>query len=105
MSDLSFLPAAAQRRWQASCEAMGTLGLGHLARMQGQLEGYALLLVDLEQISAEQGQQLQNEADELFVQWRSRYLSRPQKRKTRTSNHPVGQPLVGETSQNHLPKK
>ena len=105
MYDLSFLPVAAQRRWQASCKAMGTLGLGHLARLQGQLEGYALLLVDLEQISAEQAQHLQDEADELFVQWRTHYLNRSQKSKTRTSNRPVGRPLVNENTQNHSPKK
>lgn len=89
MSDLSFLPIAALRRWQGSCEAMGTLGLGHLARLQGQREGYALLLVDLDQISAEQGQQLQNEADELFVRWRTIYLGRPQKPRTLVSKGPV----------------
>lgn len=105
MSDLSFLPVAAQRRWQGSCEAMGTLGLGHLARLQGQLEGYALLLVDLDQISTEQGQQLQNEADELFIRWRTFYLGRPQRPRTRASKEPVRRRSVDEMSEDHLPKK
>lgn len=98
MSDLSFLPVAAQRRWQGTCEAMGTLGLGYLARLHGQLEGYVLLLLDLNQISAAQGQELQNDADALFIRWRTFYLGRVQKPRTRRSKGPVGPQPEGEVN-------
>lgn len=79
MDDLSFLPLAAQQRWNSVSDAMGAMGLGHLARLYGQLEGYALLLVDLEQISVKQGADLQQAAEELFIRWRTHYLGRHQK--------------------------
>lgn len=89
MDDLSFLPLAAQQRWRSVSDAMGAMGLGHLARLHGQLEGYALLLVDLEQISVEQGVCLQKTAEELFIRWRTHYLGRPQKPRSKMPKRPV----------------
>lgn len=89
MNDLSFLPTAALQRWRSVSDAMGAMGLGHLARLHGQLEGYALLLVDLEQISVEQGISLQTTAEELFIRWRTYYLGRPQKSRSIVPKRPV----------------
>ncbi|MGF7243997.1 hypothetical protein ABIC11_004453 [Pseudomonas oryzihabitans] len=94
MNDLSFLPIAALQRWKSVSDAMGAMGLGHLARLHGQLEGYALLLVDLEQISVEQSVSLQATAEELFIRWRAHYLSRPQKPRSKIPKRPVRSQLV-----------
>lgn len=79
MTDIAFLPEEAKQRWQALTHAMAIMGLGHLARIYGQLEGYIMALLDFGRVTAPQGKQLLKEAAELFAKCRSEYLKHKQK--------------------------
>lgn len=58
---------------------MAIMGLGHLAKLYGQLEGYILAMLDFDLITAPQGRQLLKLAADLFAQCRSEYLKHKQK--------------------------
>lgn len=83
MTEISFLPEEAKQRWQHLTHAMAIMGLGHLARLYGQLEGYILALLDLRQISLVQSKQLLRSASELFSHCRSAYLRQSKKPRKR----------------------
>ncbi|KTT00604.1 hypothetical protein HWE02_15455 [Pseudomonas oryzihabitans] len=83
MTDIAFLPEEAKQRWLDLTRAMAIMGLGHLARFYGQLEGYILALLDLGCVSAPQGKQLLKAAADLFEQCRSEYLKHKQKPRRR----------------------
>lgn len=79
MTEFAFLPEDAKQRWRDLTHAMAIMGLGHLARLYGQLEGYILALLDLGFVTAPQGKQLLKAAADLFDQCRSEFLKRKQK--------------------------
>lgn len=79
MTDIAFLPDDAKQRWRDLTHAMAIMGLGHLARLYGQLEGYILALLDFGFVTAPQGKQLLKAAADLFDQCRSEYLKHKQK--------------------------
>ncbi|WP_145009924.1 hypothetical protein [Pseudomonas oryzihabitans] len=79
MTEIAFLPEEAKQRWQDLTHAMAIMGLGHLAKLYGQLEGYILAMLDFNRITAPQGKQLLKAAAELFDQCRSEYLKHKQK--------------------------
>lgn len=79
MTEIAFLPEDAKQRWRDLTHAMTVMGLGHLARLYGQLEGYIMALLDFEQITAPQGKQLLKAAADLFGHCRSEYLKHKQK--------------------------
>lgn len=83
MADLEFLPHQARLRWVALIEQMAIMGLGHLARLYGQLEGYILALLDVGSITAPQHRHLINLAGEWFAQCRAEFLKRKQKPRRR----------------------
>ncbi|AXA68592.1 hypothetical protein [Pseudomonas oryzihabitans] len=79
MTDIAFLPEEAKQRWRDLTHAMAIMGLGHLARLYGQLEGYIMALLDFGRVTAPQGKQLLKAAADLFAQCRSEYLKHKQK--------------------------
>ena len=79
MTDIAFLPEEAKRRWRDLTHAMTIMGLGHLAKLYGQLEGYILAMLDFDRITPPQGKLLLKAAAELFDQCRSEYLKHKQK--------------------------
>lgn len=79
MTEIAFLPEEAKHRWQDLTHAMAVMGLGHLAKLYGQLEGYILAMLDFNRITAPQGKLLLRAAAELFEQCRAEYLKRKQK--------------------------
>jgi len=83
MTEIAFLPEEARQRWQDLTHAMAIMGLGHLARLYGQLEGYILALLDVGRLTAPQGKQLLKAAADLFDQCRSEYLRHKQKPRRR----------------------
>ena len=83
MADLEFLPQQARLRWVALIEQMAVMGLGHLVRLSGQLEGYILALLDVGSITAPQHRHLVRLASEWFAQCRAEYLKRKQKPRRR----------------------
>jgi len=83
MADLEFLPHPARLRWVALIEQMAVMGLGHLVRLYGQLEGYILALLDVGSISVPQHRHLARVAGEWFAQCRAEYLKRKQKPRRR----------------------
>ncbi|WP_267400488.1 hypothetical protein [Pseudomonas sp. GM_Psu_2] len=83
MADLEFLPQQARLRWVALIEQMAVMGLGHLVRLYGQLEGYILALLDVGSITAPQHRHLAHLAGEWFVQCRAEFLKRKQKPRRR----------------------
>lgn len=83
MTDIAFLPKEAKQRWRDLTHAMAIMGLGHLAKLYGQLEGYILAMLDFDQITAPQGKQLLKAAADLFDQCRSDYLKHKQKPRRR----------------------
>lgn len=83
MADLEFLPHQARLRWIALIEQMAIMGLGHLARLYGQLEGYILALLDVGSITAPQHRHLTHLAAEWFARCRAEFLKRKQKPRRR----------------------
>lgn len=83
MTDIAFLPEEAKQRWLDLTHAMAIMGLGHLARLYGQLEGYILALLDIGQISLSQSKHLLESASELFNHCRSTYLRQSKKPRRR----------------------
>jgi len=83
MADLEFLPQQARLRWVALIEQMAVMGLGHLVRLYGQLEGYILALLDVGSITVPQHRHLARLASEWFAQCRAEYLKRKQKPRRR----------------------
>lgn len=83
MTDIAFLPEEAKQRWRDLTHAMAIMGLGHLAKLYGQLEGYILAMLDFDQITAPQSRQLLKTAADLFDQCRSEYLKHKQKPRRR----------------------
>ena len=83
MADLEFLPQQARLRWFALIEQMAVMGLGHLVRLYGQLEGYILALLDVGSITAPQHRHLTHLAGEWFAQCRAEFLKRKQKPRRR----------------------
>ncbi|WP_282281185.1 hypothetical protein [Pseudomonas sp. PS02302] len=79
MTEIAFLPEDAKQRWRDLTHAMAIMGLGHLARLYGQLEGYIMALLDFGRVTAPQGKQLLKAAADLFAQCRSEYLKHKQK--------------------------
>ncbi|WP_263258782.1 hypothetical protein [Pseudomonas oryzihabitans] len=79
MTDIAFLPEQAKQRWRELTHAMAIMGLGHLAKLYGQLEGYILAMLDFGRITPPQGKLLLKAAAELFDQCRSEYLKHKQK--------------------------
>ena len=79
MTDIAFLPEEAKQRWRDLTHAMAIMGLGHLAKLYGQLEGYILAMLDFDRITPPQGKLLLKAAAELFEQCRSEYLKHKQK--------------------------
>ncbi|AXA67867.1 hypothetical protein [Pseudomonas oryzihabitans] len=79
MTEIAFLPEEARQRWQDLTHAMAIMGLGHLARLYGQLEGYIMALLDFGRVTAPQGKQLLKAAADLFALCRSEYLKHKQK--------------------------
>ena len=86
MTDIAFLPDKAKQRWRDLTHAMAIMGLGHLAKLYGQLEGYILAMLDFDRITAPQGRQLLRAAADLFDQCRSEYLKHKQKPQRRISH-------------------
>lgn len=86
MTDIAFLPEEAKQRWQDLAHAMAIMGLGHLAKLYGQLEGYILAMLDFDQITAPQSRQLLKTAADLFDQCRSEYLKHKQKPRRRIAH-------------------
>ncbi|MGM3424903.1 hypothetical protein [Pseudomonas benzopyrenica] len=74
MTDIAFLPEEAKQRWRDLTHAMAMMGLGHLAKLYGRLEGYILAMLDFGWITAQQSQVLLSDAAELFDYCRSQYL-------------------------------
>lgn len=79
MTEIAFLPEDAKQRWRDLTHAMAIMGLGHLARLYGQLEGYILALLDFGFVTAPQGKQLLKAAADLFDHCRSEFLRHKQK--------------------------
>ncbi|QNR00145.1 hypothetical protein BGI51_22280 [Pseudomonas oryzihabitans] len=79
MTDIAFLPEEAKQRWRDLTHAMAIMGLGHLAKLYGQLEGYILAMLDFDRITPSQSKFLLKVAAELFDQCRSEYLKHKQK--------------------------
>lgn len=79
MTDIAFLPEEAKQRWRDLTHAMAIMGLGHLAKLYGQLEGYILAMLDFDRITPPQSKLLLKAAAELFDQCRSEYLKHKQK--------------------------
>lgn len=86
MTDIAFLPEEAKQRWRDLTHAMAIAGLGHLAKLYGQLEGYILAMLDFGRITAPQGRQLLTVAADLFDQCRSEYLKHKQKPRRRIAH-------------------
>lgn len=74
MTDIAFLPDEAKQRWRDLTHAMAIMGLGHLDKLYGQLEGYILAMLDFDRITAPQSKRLLKAAADLFDQCRSEYL-------------------------------
>lgn len=74
MTDIAFLPDEAKQRWRDLTHAMAIMGLGHLAKLYGQLEGYILAMLDFDRITAPQSKALMKAAAELYDRCRSEYL-------------------------------
>jgi len=79
MTEIAFLPEDAKQRWRDLTHAMAIMGLGHLARLYGQLEGYIMAMLDFGRVTAPQGKQLLKEAADLFAKCRAEYLKHKQK--------------------------
>ncbi|EHK70808.1 hypothetical protein PPL19_12453 [Pseudomonas psychrotolerans L19] len=79
MTEIEFLPEDAKQRWRDLTHAMAIMGLGHLARLYGQLEGYILAMFDFGRITAPRSRTLLTVAAGLFDQCRSEYLKHKQK--------------------------
>lgn len=86
MTDIAFLPEEVKQRWRDLTHAMAIMGLGHLAKLYGQLEGYILAMLDFDQITAPQSRQLLKTAADLFDQCRSEYLKHKQKPRRRIAH-------------------
>lgn len=83
MTEIAFLPEDAKQRWQDLTHAMAIMGLGHLAKLYGQLEGYILAMLDFGRITVPQSRILLKAAAGLFEQCRSEYLKHKQKPRRR----------------------
>lgn len=83
MTDIAFLPEDAKQRWSDLTHAMAIMGLGHLAKLYGQLEGYILAMLDFGRITVPQSRILLKAAANLFEQCRSEYLKHKQKPRRR----------------------